>query len=685
MLNVMWSTVLQFCSIPLGESPPPAPRACFGRDELIEKVVGLAENLEPIALVGAGGIGKTSVALTVLHHNRTKERFGENRRFIRCDQFPASRAHLLARLSKVIGAGVENPEDLSPLRPLLSSKEALIVLDNAESILDPKGTDSGEIYSVVDELCQFKTVSLCITSRITTVPPYCKRLEIPTLPMEAACNIFYGIHGDGGRSSIINDLLRRLDFHALSITLLATTASHNGWDYDRLAEEWHTQRAQVIQTDHDKSLAATIELSLTSPTFHSLGPNARDLLGVIAFFPQGVDEKNLDWLFPSISNRRNMFDKFHVLSLTHRSSGFVTMLAPIRDYLCPRDPQSSLLLCATMDHYFSRLSAPVEPGVPGFEEAGWIISEDVNAEYLLDVFTSINPDRSGIWIACLGFIKHLHWHKPRQTILGPKIEALADDHRSKPKCLFGLSRLFERIGHHAERKRLLTHTLELARRRGDKLQVAETLRFLASANRELVLLEEAIRQAREALDIYEQIGETIGKVYCLTELAMLLFDDKQLEAAEDTASRAIDIATERGEEFILCQLHRVVGQIYRSKGEKEKAIPHFETALKIASRFNWHNLLFWTYLTLAQLSFDDHEYDGATAQTELAKSHAANESYELGRAMELQAVVWYQQPRPEDARLEALHALEIYENLGAAKDIERCRNLLQRIKKGMGN
>ncbi|KAF9778116.1 hypothetical protein BJ322DRAFT_1175233 [Thelephora terrestris] len=45
-------------SVTAGETPPLAQRAFFGREEMIEKVVGIAEKLEPIVLIGAGGIGK---------------------------------------------------------------------------------------------------------------------------------------------------------------------------------------------------------------------------------------------------------------------------------------------------------------------------------------------------------------------------------------------------------------------------------------------------------------------------------------------------------------------------------------------------------------------------------------------------------------------------------------------------
>ena len=679
-MNTTRFTLLCFHSIFLGESPPPAPRACFGRVGLIEKVVGLAKKLEPIALIGPGGIGKTSIALSVLHDDRIKEKFGNNRRFIRCDQFPASRTHFLARLSNIIGAGVENPEDLTPLRRFLTSKEMFIVLDNAESILDPQGTNNREIYATVDELCQFKTICICITSRITTIPQYCKFSEIPTLSMEAARDIFYGIYGDGTRSSIVDDLLQRLDLHPLSITLLATTASHNRWDYDRLAEEWGAHRAQVLQTDYNGSLATTIDLSLASPTFRKLGPDARDLLGVVAFFPQGIDEKNLTWLFPTIPDRKTIFDKFCLLSLTRRSNGFVTMLAPIRDYLGPQDPTSSPILCATKDRYFARLLVGVYPDQPGFGEARWIMSEDVNVEHLLDIFASANADSGGVWGACIHFMEHLYWHKPRKTSLMPKMEGLPDDHPSKPRCLFYLSQLFKRVGNHAGRIPLLTHALLLERGRGDESQVARTLRRLSDANRLLGRHGEGIQPAKEALEINERLGDTRGQASSLICLAWLLLHSKQLDSAEDAASRTINLVSDKGQEALVCQSHRVLGMIYHSKGEKEKAVHHFETALRIASPFNWRDEPFWNHHSLAHLFCNEGKFDDANTHVERAKSRAVDDAYLLGRAMEMQAKIWHRQCKLEGAKLEVLSALRIFGDLGALNGVEDCMDLLREIE-----
>ena len=660
-----------------GEPPPRPPRAFFGRNELIENVVSLAENLEPIALIGAGGIGKTSIALTVLHDHRIKKRFGNNRRFIRCDRFPPSLPNFLSRLSEAIGAGIDNPKDLASLQSFLSSREMVLVLDNAESILDPQGTNGREIYTTVQELSRFSNICLIITSRITTVPPHFERPVISTLSMESACGIFYSIYRSGGRSEVVSDLVRQLDFHALSITLLATTAFHNAWDYKRLVKEWDVQRSQALQTDYNESLAATIELSLASPTFRNLGLPARDLLGVIAFFPQGVDENNLDWLFPTIPNRKIIFDKLSLLSLTFRSDNFTTMLAPIRDHLRPKDPNSSPLLIVTKHRYFSRLSVNLSPEKPGFKEARWITTEDVNIEHLLDIFISLDMDSVIVWNAFANFLGHLYLHKPRYTILGSKVEGLADDHTFKPIYLIHLSRLPHVIGNHVEGKRLLSHALKLVRERKNGPQVARALFYLSEANRMLGLHKEGIQQAKEALAIYEQLGDTGMQAECWDNLGRLFLSDEQLDAAEKAELHTIDLLPEKGQEYRIFKSHRGLGHIYWAKREREKAIHHFEKALRIASTFEWRIELSRIHYDLAGLFWKDNESNDAHSHVNQAKLYADDDLHHLGRVMELKSMILHQQHRLEDAVTEALGTLEIYQKLGASVDIVRLKGWLQ--------
>ena len=665
-------------SVP-GELPPPPPRIFFGRDELAEQIVDLSERLTPTALIGAGGIGKTSIVLTALHDERIKQHFSNDRRFVRCDEFPATRNHFLRQLSKIVGAEIENPENLASLRPFLSSKEILIVLDNAESILDPQGPSAQEIHADIDELTQFGNVCVWITSRISTIPHGCETLEIPTLSTAAAQDTFYRIYKHSERSDSINDILQQLDSHPLSITLLAAVAQQSKWSTDRLTAEWERQRTGVLHVQHSKNLATTIELSLGSPMFRELGPNARPLLEVIAFLPQGVNEKNTNWLFPTISNVQRILDGFCILSLAYRNNGFVTMLAPLRDHLRPKDPASSPLFNATKEIYFARLSGEIPPGEPGFEEAEWITTEDVNVEHLLDVFTTIDTKTKNVWDVCIKFMAQLYWHKPRLVALGPKIEALTDDHPSKPQCLLKLAQLFGSVGNLVERKQLLSHSLKLWRDRGNDFQVARTLGDLSDANRGMGLYEEGISQAKEESQIFERLGEAVNQAVSLIGLAWLLYDAKQLDAAEEAGSRGIDLLPEHGQELWTCVGHHVLGSIYQSKGETNKALHHLEIALGIASSFNMVEERFLVNIALTRVFCEQGKFEDAQTRVDHAKSHVVNNPYLSAYAMDQQARVWDGQHRFEEARSEALHALDGFVELGAAHDAENVRRLLQDI------
>ena len=553
----------------------------------------------------------------------------------------------------------------------------VIVLDDAESVLDPQVADAQKIYAMVEELCQFNNISTCITSRISTTPPDCKRLDVPTLAMDAAHDTFYQIYGSGDRSDPVNDILKQLAFHPLSITLLATVAYQNKWDANRLAREWERRRTSVLQTQHTNSLAATIELSLASPLFQELGPDGRALLGIVALFPQGIDENNLEWLFPTIPNRTDIFDKFCILSLTYRSNGFITMLAPLRDYLSPKDPGTSLLLCATKDHYFARLSVAISPRKPDFGETQWITSEDVNVEHLLDVFTTIDGSDL-VWSACASFLKHLIWHKNRLTILKPKIEGLPDDCHFKLECFFLLSQLFATVGNPVERKRLLRRVLELWRAQGSGDQVA-----LSETDQLTGRLKEGIEQMKEEMELYEQLGITGAQAICFIRLASFLCSDERFDAAEEAAFRAIGLLPGKDEENLVCKSHRALGRIYRSKGEIEKSVHRYEVAIGIASPSDWHDDLFWLHYELAELFGGEDRLDDAQVHVERAKLHMGRNARLLGAAMEMQAAIWYGQHRLEEARTEALRAADTYDELGAVEYVECCRRLLETIEEAL--
>ena len=90
--------------------------------------------------------------------------------------------------------------------------------------------------------------------------------------------------------------------------------------------------------------------------------------------------------------------------------------------------------------------------------------------------------------------------------------------------------------------------------------------------------------------------------------------------------------------------------------------------------------LFLVHHDLARLYRNEGKFDKAQVYLGRARSHASNHTYSLGRVMEVQVELWYKKDGAEEAKSEALRAADAYEKLGAAKDLKRCRVLLQWIE-----
>ena len=107
-----------------------------------------------------------------------------------------------------------------------------------------------------------------------------------------------------------------------------------------------------------------------------------------------------------------------------------------------------------------------------------------------------------------------------------------------------------------------------------------------------------MQQAMEASEIFGWLGEKGMQVHCSLVLALLLRKDEQLDAAEEAASRVIDLSEKR-DQHQLCQSYHILGVIHRSKGNGEKALHHFEASLRITSSLNLRYRLSEAHLCLA--------------------------------------------------------------------------------------
>ena len=293
-------------------------------------ILDLTDQVASTALFGSIGVGKSSVALTLLHHNRTIVKFGRNRHFLRCDDLTNSLDVFLERLSGAIG--ISRTTDIEQFRSHLESSPPLILLlDGVDSILDPLAPEAEDIFATIEEFGCHQNVCLLTTSRMYPEISGFHRVEVPTLSGGDARDAFYGLCRLD-RSPTIDGLIAKLDFHPLSIDLLASFVRENDWDESALLKAWDGGRTGALVTHYRQLLRDSLEPSFRSPTIQNLGTAAREALKAIAAFPRGVEESKLESDIPGIIGIRVVVDVLCKFSLLYRQDGFVKMLSPFRFY-----------------------------------------------------------------------------------------------------------------------------------------------------------------------------------------------------------------------------------------------------------------------------------------------------------------------------------------------------------------
>lgn len=292
------------------------------------------DHLTSVILSGAVGTGKTTIALAILHHARIGARFGRSRRFMRCDDLVNSSEYFLEHLSNAIG--VRPTRSMEQLRPYLARLSPLmLVLDGVDCILDPLAVESKEAASIIEEISLHQNVCILATSRMAVNIQSFRTVEVTTPSGGGVRDVPHSpCHLD--RSPAIDELLADLDFHPLSIYLLARATSENGWDESGLLREWADDKTDAIETGNRQSLEAAIKSVLASPAIRNLGFAAYETLEAISAFPGGVEEKRVERAFPRICGVAGVVDVLCKFYLVDRRGGIVRIPPPFRFHFMHR-------------------------------------------------------------------------------------------------------------------------------------------------------------------------------------------------------------------------------------------------------------------------------------------------------------------------------------------------------------
>jgi hypothetical protein len=141
---------------------PPEPKIFYGRElELSAILQVFGQEVARIAILGAGGMGKTSLARAVLHRPELASRYEENRFFVPCDTVTTS-VQLSALIGAQIGMKPGNNLTQSIIRHFSSGPPTLLILDNLETIWEPPES-RGDVEKFLCLLTEVEHLALIVS------------------------------------------------------------------------------------------------------------------------------------------------------------------------------------------------------------------------------------------------------------------------------------------------------------------------------------------------------------------------------------------------------------------------------------------------------------------------------------------------------------------------------------------
>ena len=528
----------------LSKIPPPPPKHFFGRDEFVEQAVQTLTSALPtqIAILGGGGIGKTSGGLAILHHPQIRELFKDNWYFVPCDGATSS-SILMHNILRVLGVQTREDDDVLAMmhNRLASLGPVLLILDNFETPWESSSQTAVE--NILSRIANINHVGLIITMRGSQAPVQIQwSWSLGPLEAGAAFAAFLAINPislDDESEKDLATLLKEMDHVPLAITLVAQLS--RGMSCQHMLKRWNDEHTALLQTNQPGGRLTSVDISITVSLQSVLvlqNPEAVELLSLLSCLPDGLLnwEANLESIAGKINKVNHAAAILLQVGLVYLgSSDALKVLSPIRHHMMTKHPAKPGHVQQLEQHYINMISnhAQVEYGPRWIEAKTIMLPEVGNINAVLRHAILDHPYKE-VAVAAYNQSEFLLRTQPSTELLGLLLanNEILEWTRLEPN-IHKLKGKMHRMVHEYEEAELeLKLGQDMFLEIEDQLGAAQCLQSLGN----ICYLQAKYRVAQTMLENaqtqFQNIGDQLGVAQCLKYLGNICYIQGKYQEAQ---------------------------------------------------------------------------------------------------------------------------------------------------------
>jgi tetratricopeptide (TPR) repeat protein len=516
--------------------------AFSGRDFIVEDIVHRMCNSERprIAILGQGGIGKTSVAYAVMNSPQVVEHFHTKRFWVPCVQ-ANSPSRLLDIMVKNLNITQNTSDALQDIISELNATPAprAILFDNFETAWDQE--QQSEVQRILRSLDAVSHLSILLTMRSKTPPATdinWHTEQLFPLDAEMARLVYVKIHAKAEADIALDALLLELGYVPLAITLMATLGTASGFMPTDLLETWKHEGTNMLShsLDPNRSMNRSIGLSVNSPLMKAY-PHALSVLTTLAMLPGGADRTLLVQIFPLSTNIAGAVAAItqSALAEDRPATGSIHVHSLIRTYMLTYHPLDDETRGLVHQAFYQILSEHTsKPGDAKFSEDVRALATHESNIYTILLDAARNGGNQVVLDALLSFSWYQCWTRPNKETIDYTVQ-LARDAQSKRHLAEGLlcrGQIYQQLDCYPDAAIAIKEARQLFLEVDDRRRAAECLLKLGEAYSYQLLLDlygEAVRLAQKEFQI---LGDKLGIAESLRYVGMYLWKTRQILAAQ---------------------------------------------------------------------------------------------------------------------------------------------------------